>query len=233
MPKLGNRDREHLIKRMRESAPMSAEEELLLARAFAEEFGKSAILGPSGNASVPRPEFTVKIENSDIAIEAKGLLDSAEVQGMNQAVRQLGQSFWVSDDPSIGDPKRVRSALAKKILKSARHSPCIVVLTLYSGFDWPSAFDLARRMAMTPDRFCISNEDYPLAAALVYDKLIQGVWFNAQVSNRIGISDENKEHVRTALKRSFYPRDDAQFLHEKMTDAEHQATLDNMLSKGA
>lgn len=231
LPKLKTFDRNNLINRMRETNCLSGEDELLLARGFANEFDESAIHTPTGNASAPRPEFTVKVDKYEIAIEAKVLLDSQKVQQMNRAARQIDQNFWFCVDQSIADPQRVRNTLAKKVLKSTCHSPCIIVLTIYSGFDIPAGLDLARQIAITPDRFNISTEEYPFAVALVCDRLIQGGWFNSYVTERIRISDENKDRIRKALKDSFYSRNDGIFLHEGMTDEEHKAVLDKMSSE--
>jgi hypothetical protein len=222
-PKLSNREREYLIKRMRKPNPASAEEELLLVRGFALEFGKDAILAPAGDPSKPKPEFYVSVEGQSIAIEAKGLRDSKPVRDLNEFSINSG---WITVDPSIGDPSHVRRALAQKILKSTVHRPCVIVLTLYGAFDFLAGIDLARQMAIAPSNFAIPKEAYPLAVALVSSPMcIQGVWFNLSVSQRIGISDQTKERIRTAVKNSFWPRPDGIFLHEEMIDCEHNKTV--------
>ena len=113
LPKLSDRDRKHLIERMRKSNPTSAEEELLLARGFSLEFGKDAIHTAAGDPSKPKPEFYVSVEGQSIAIEAKGLLDSKTVRDLNKFSINSGQYYWISVDPSIGDPSHVRRALAQ------------------------------------------------------------------------------------------------------------------------
>lgn len=232
LPKLSNGDRKHLIKRMRGDNPTSGDEELFLARGFALMFGINAIKGPKSNPSSPRPEFWVSVEGQSIAIEAKGLLDSKMVQHLNEFSISSGLNYWISVDPSIGDPNHVRKALAEKILKSACHSPCIIVLTLYGAFDFLAGMDIARQMAITPFKFRISEEAYPLAIALVSNPmLIQGVWFNLSVAQKMGISEQTKEQIRTAVKNSFWPRPDGVFLHEVMSDDEHNNKLSEIRSR--
>lgn len=230
LPKLSNGERKHLIERMCESNPTSAEEELLLARGFALEFGVNAIRGPTGDSSSPRPEFWVSVEGKSIAIEAKGLLDSRRVRELNQSSRRLGLNYWISTDPNVVDPNHVRNALATKILKSVRHSPCIIVLTLYGPFDFLAGIDLARQIAMIPSQFKIPPKAYPLAVALVMSttRFIQGVWFNSSLVEKIGISNETRERIRRALQNSFYPRNDGVFLHEQMTDQDHNVAVNKM-----
>lgn len=228
LSKLSKKEKNHLIKRLRDGCP-SAEEELLLARGFSIEFGKVAIVKPESNQSQVRPEFIVRINNLELAIEAKGLLDSQQVQQLNQSARTLGQNYWISEDSSIGDPKRVRRALAKKILESARHSPCIIVLTLYSGFDFPVGFDLARQMALCPGYFRIPETQYPLAVALASDhRRILGVWFNSVVLERKSIDGLTKERLRSAVRQSFYACTDSVFFDESMSEDDHEKMLERV-----
>lgn len=226
LPKLNESDKHNLTKRLRGVGSCSAEEELLLARGFALEFGVNAIKGPNDNPSSPRPEFWISVEGQSIAVEAKGLLDSKTVRDLNESSVSSGQYYWISVDPSIGDPSHVRSALAKKILKSSVHSPCVIVLTLYGAFDFLVGIDLARQMAMTPANFAIPEEAYPLAVALVSGpRCVQGVWLNLSVAQRMGISEQTKEQIHTAVKSSFWPRPDGVFFHEGMSDDEHSKKL--------
>lgn len=228
LSKLSKREKNHLIKRLRDGCP-SAEEEPLLARGFALQFGIVSIEAPQSDPSKPRPEFIVNISGKKIEIEAKGLLDSQQVQQLNQLARTLGKNYWISVDSSIGDPKRVRRALAKKILESARNSPCIIVLTLYSGFDFPVGFDLARQMSLCHGHFNIPETQYPLAVALASDhRRILGVWFNSVVLERESIDVLTKEHLRSAVRQSFYACNDSVFFDESMSEDEHEKMLERV-----
>lgn len=230
LPKLITSDRNGLITRLRGNSrnnPASGAEELLLARGFALQFGTDSIEVPQSDSSKRRPEFIVNISGKKIEIEAKGLLDSQHVQQLNQSARTLGQNYWISLDSSIGDPKRVRRALAKKIFESAHHSPCIIVLTLYSGFDFPVGFDLARQMALCPGHFRIPETQYPLAVALASDhRRILGVWFNSTVLERESIDGLTKERLRSAVRQSFYACTDSVFFDESMSEDEHEKMLE-------
>ena len=93
LPKLSQIEKNHLIKRMHGDGCLSAEEELLLARGFALQFGIDSIEAPQSDPSKPRPEFIVNISGKKIEIEAKGLLDSQQVQQLNQSARTLGQNY--------------------------------------------------------------------------------------------------------------------------------------------
>lgn len=228
LQKLNNSDKNGLIKRLRGVGSCSAEEELLLVRGFALEFGIDAIKGPVGNKDKRRPEFFFTIDEQNINIEAKGLYDSKIVRELNKSAINSGRYFWTSTDPRVGDPNHVRANLAKKIFKSACHSPCIIVLTLYGAFDLLTGIDLSRQMAIKPSDFRISAEEYPLSVTLVCNRLIQGVWFNESVVQRIGISKETKKRICTAIQNSFYPRNDGIFLHEDMTNDEHNAAVNSM-----
>jgi len=228
LQKLNKSDKNGLIKRLRGVGSCSVEEELLLVRGFALEFGIDAIKGPVSNKDKPRPEFFVTIDEQNISIEAKGLYDSKIVRELNKSSINSGRYFWISTDPRVGDPNHVRANLAKKIFKSACHSPCIIVLTLYGAFDFLTRIDLSRQMAIKPSDFRISAGEYPLAVALVCNRLIQGVWFNESVVQRIGISKDTKKRICTAIQNSFYPRNDEIFLHEDMTDDDHNSAVNGM-----
>ncbi len=228
LSKLSQLEKNHLIKRLRDGCP-SAEEELLLARGFALQFGIDSIEAPQSDPSKPSPEFIVNISGKKIEIEAKGLLDSQQVQQLKQSARTLGQNYWISVDSGIGDPKRVRRALAKKIFESALHSPCIIVLTLYSGFDFPVGFDLARQMALCPGHFRIPETQYPLAVALASDhRRILGVWFNSVVLERESIDGLTKERLRSAVRQSFYACTDSVFFDESMSEDDHEKMLERV-----
>jgi uncharacterized protein YuzE len=232
LQKLNKSDKNNLVERLRGVGSCSAEEELLLARGFASQFEVNAIEGPNGSFSSPHPEFYVSVEGHSIAIEAKGLLDSKTVQDLNEFSISSGQYGWISVDPSIGDESHVRGALVKKILKSSVHNPCVIVLTLYGSFDFLAGIDLARQMAITPSNFAIPEEAYPLAVSLVSGpRCIQGIWFNLSTFQRIGISEQAKEKIRTAVKNSFWPRPDGVFLYEGMSNCEHNKAVDMIRSR--
>jgi uncharacterized protein YuzE len=231
LQKLNESDKNNLVERLRRVGSCSAEEELLLAHGFASEFGVNAIEGPKGSSSSSHPEFYVSVEGHSIAIEAKGLLDSKTVQNLNDFSISSGQYGWISIDPSIGDESHVRGALVKKILKSSVHSPCVIVLTLYGAFDFLNGIDLIRQLAVKPFEFNIPKGKYPLALALVLDRFVCGVWFNSCVAERVGISNESTKRIRTAVKNSFWPRPDEVFLHEGMSDCEHNKAVDMIRSR--
>lgn len=75
MPKLDAGETNHLVERMRGGACLSADEELLLARGFAEVFGAGAISFPSVPRDQHVPEFHVAVGGHRIEVEAKGLMD--------------------------------------------------------------------------------------------------------------------------------------------------------------
>jgi hypothetical protein len=233
-PNLINPTKKISLKKIRGDIPgcTSAEEELLLARGFALEFGKDAIHVHTYLKSEPHPEFWIFVKGQKIAIESKGILDYKTVRELNKFSICSDQYYWLSNDPSIGDPSYVRGVLVKKILKSIVHSPCVIVLTLYGAFDFLAGIDLARKMATAPSNFSISEEAYPLAVVLVSGPMcIQGVWFNLSVTKRIDISEDTKERICTAVKNSFWPRPDEIFLHEKMTDCEHNEAVDTIRAR--
>jgi hypothetical protein len=206
LAKLDARAWKDFVSRIQGRESASALEELLLVRGFTQELGTIEL--PLGNRAMPRPEFTVAIEGHQIAVEARGLMNSRNVQQLNDDSWRFGQHYWISADAAIGDPARVRKALAEKMLESSDGSPRITVLTLYSAFDFENARDTAREMALRPASFNIPQEKYPLAVGLALHRLLQGIWFNDSVVQRLGFSAEIKERIRTAIKNSLYPRQD-------------------------
>lgn len=209
---------------------MSAEEELLLARSFALEFGKNAIVGPQGNISQTRPEFVVLANGLMIAIEAKGLLDSEYTRGHWLAAQLVGHNYWVSPlDTTDQDLKRVENAIKKKIQQISAAGFGIIVFTQYTA--WPPAdmtADLIRRMVLEPSTYGIDDPHAVLAIGYVHDRLIQGVWFNPHAAERCCIEPALRERLRKALKDSFYPRPDGVFFDEAMDEKSHRAMLDKM-----
>lgn len=228
LPKLSKGEKNHLVKRMQGDGCLSAEEELLLARGFALEFGSEAITGPSGDPSSRRPEFVVNANSFAIDIEAKGLQDSANVRQLNEAARQSEQNFWLSNDPAIDNICRVQSALKKKLLHCIEGRIRVVILTQYS---WPTpdkSINLIREVARNPDCIKIPQIKHPLAVAFAWNRYIQGVWFNTSVMCSFNMEEDLCKRLRRAIRGSFYPRPDGLFFDEKIDDTEHRGMLDKM-----
>ncbi len=207
-------ERNHLVERMRGAGCQSAEEELLLARGFALEFGDAAVLPPPGDSSRPRPEFVVQATGVEIDIEAKGLLDSQEVQQLNDCARRFGTGGWFTFG-QVDTPNRLRAGLARKLLAAKEGVPRIVVLTQYTPWLTPDVtIPLIRQLALSPLDFRIPDVKHPLAIGYVFQRGIQCVWFNQSVQDRHGVSADLRERLRRAVCRSFYPRPDRLFLDE-------------------
>lgn len=223
LTKLKGWARKDFFSRLQCREPASATEELLLARGFFNKFGD--IETSQGNRAASRPEFTVFIDGHTIAVEARGLFNSRTVQKLNEGSWRRGQHYWISTDPTIGNSFRARKALVEKLLESADDLPQITVLTLYSAFELLTCLTLARQMALKPESFGIPQEKFPLAIALASDRLLQGIWFNNSVEERLCFSGDTKEDIRAAIKNSLYPRTDEVFLHEEMSDEEHDSAV--------
>jgi len=230
LPKLCDADENGLISRLRGPGCVSAEEELLLVRSFALEFGKNAIVGPQGNASQTRPEFMVLVNGLEIAIEAKGLLDSENIRLHWQAARFVGHNYWVSPfDTTDQDLKRVEHAIKKKIQQVSAVGSGIIVFTQYTA--WPPAdmtVNLMRRMVLEPSTYGIDDPHAVLAVGYVGYRLIQGVWFNPHAAEQCCIESVLRDRLRKALRDSFYPRPDGVFFDEAMDEESHRAMLDKM-----
>lgn len=222
--KLGSADRNHLVSRMRGNGCLSAEEEVLLARGFALEFGATAFLAPPGDNSHPRPEFIVRVQAHEVDVEAKGLLVSQEVQSLNDYARRFGTGGWFTFG-EVDSPDRLRAGLARKLLRTRDGFPRIVVLTQYTPWLKPDvSIRLVRQLALSPGNFNIPDSKHPLAIGYVWDRGIQGVWFNRDVQERNSIADDVRERVRTAICSSFYPRHDGLFFDETL-DSHQTADL--------
>jgi len=203
--------RNEFFSRLKHRDPASATEELLLARAFFNQFGR--IEPQLGNRAVSWAEFTVFIQGHAVAIEARGLRNSRVVQTLNENSWRCGQRYWLSTDPEIGNSIRVRKALAEKMLESADNLPRIIVLSLYSAFDISNGIIFACQMALEPESFNITQTKFPLAVALALNRRLQGLWFNHSVVERLRLSKDIQADIVTAMKCSFYPREDGVFLH--------------------
>lgn len=224
-PKLGNAERNHIIQRLR-SGNMSAEEELLLARGIAAEFGEGTISGPSGRPDQARPEFTLRVDGIEIEVEAKGLFDSQETAARTRAVIESGQSCWVTGGDTARDSNRLRAAIVKGILQGHASVPKLIVLTQYTA--WPAppeGADLAHKIALKPKSFKLPDEVHPLGVAHVFQFLIQGIWLNAAVALRHRIPGDILQRMRSAVANSFYPRNDGIFLTEQYDEQTHSDLL--------
>lgn len=230
LPKLSEKDRSVLTGRLRGKGCVSAEEELLLARSFALEFGNDAVLGPKGDISKTRPEFAVLANGLEIAIEAKGLLDSENIRLNWQGAHFASENFWVSPFDTLDkDLKRVELAIKKKVGHLSAVGCGIIVFTQYTL--WPPAditTDLIRNMVLEPSKHGIHDFSAVLSVAFVSFRLIQGVWFNPHTAERCCIEPTLRERLRTALRDSFYPRSDGLFFDETMDEKSHKAMLDKM-----
>jgi hypothetical protein len=203
--------RNEFFSRLQQRDSTSATEELLLARGFFNQFGR--IEWQIGNRAARRAEFTVFIQGHTIAIEARGLRNSKVIQELNENSWRSGQRFWLSTDPDIGKSKRVRKALAEKMLESTDNIPRIIVLSLYSAFDVPNGISVASQMALEPQSFDIPQTKFPLAVVLVSSRRLQGLWFNRSIVERLCFSRNTQDEIVAAIKNSFYPREDGVFLH--------------------
>jgi len=230
LPRLTVPDRNHLIERLRGQGCWSAQEELLLARGFAAGFGADAVVAPSAPSATPRPEFSVHVMDTVIPVEAKGLFDSDEVRRLNEEVMQQGGGGWVSFNPQIGDAGRLRAAIAKKLIEG--ESPTVLVLTQYTPLPSPGdSVPLIRDMALSPDRFDISQAKHPLALGFMYYPFMLCAWFNNGVLTRLGLDEGVRERLRCAVRESFWPRADGVFFDERMDDAQFNAMMARMLER--
>ena len=224
LPKLCSTDRNHLVSRMRGAGCLSAEEELLLARGLAQEFGADAIHPPPGTPDRPRPEFVLCANGHEIDVEAKGLLESQQVQQLNECARRFGTGGWFTFG-QVDSPHRLRAGLARKMLRGREGVPRIVTLTQYTPWLTPDiTVPLVRQLAMCPNDFSIPEPKHALAIGYVCQRGIQGIWFNRSVQEAHGIDAELRERLRRAIRESFYPRPDSVFLDEA-ADARRERDL--------
>lgn len=220
-PKLCDADRNHIVARF-QSESASAEEEVLLVRALAAEFGDALILAPSGTVDQSRPEFTLSTEGVEIDFEAKGLFDSVRIRMLNRAAIDSGQSGWVTASDVTHDLNRLRGAVARKMKQGRRGIPKIVILTQYTPWPTPpEAAVLIRRLALHPNEFDLPDDIHALAVAYVFECTIQGVWFNQSVASRHAVSDPLIKRLRWAIRESFYPRNDGIFLSDHNDEQAH------------
>lgn len=187
LPRLTDAERNHMVARLR-SDSTSAEEELLLVRGLAAEFGKTAILPPSGSRDQSKPEFTVCLGGVQVDFEAKGLFDSVGKRNLTRAAIESGQNCWVTGGDIGHDMNRLRAAVVRKMKQGRSGVAKIVVLTQYTPWPpVPDAADLVRRLALQPEQFNVPADDHALAVAYLYEFAVQGVWFNLQVAALYGV----------------------------------------------
>lgn len=230
LPKLHEGEKNHLIQRMRGNGGLSAQEELLLARGFAEVFGRDAMSVPFVPADQDTPEFHVTVGGHAIEVEAKGLIDEQEVRELNEHAMRSGQFGWYSLSPSIGKIGRLRAAVAKKLLTRAIGDARVLALTQYTPWITPvEGVPLIRALGTDPAQFDIPEEKHALAIAYVTDRWIVGVWFNDGVTTRLKLGVEDRESIRRALKASFYGRSCGVFFHEQQSEEEQRAMLGTMM----
>ena len=156
LPKLDKRERKHLFSRMRGNGCLSAEEELLLARGFAQVFGPDRIAFPRVGKDKDVPEFHVSIQGTTVEVEAKGLHESEAVRQLNSHAIRTGQLSWITMNPDIDPLRRLRQAIAKKLLSGRTGDVRILVLTQYTPWITPvEAVPLIRGLAIDPGHFGI------------------------------------------------------------------------------
>jgi len=205
---------EHLVSRLRRGNSLSAEEELLLARGFALEFGTENIVRPNLPTNAPRPEFALRVYGKEIFVEAKGQLDSETVQRLNRQAMETGQGGWFSHDPKIADPNRIINAVRDKILKNHPNQPTILVFTQYAAHhERDVVADTLRRMAQTPDEFGIPRDRRAIATVYVFERLLQGIWFSTHTLVEHSVEASFCDRLRRALLGAFYPRPDGILLN--------------------
>lgn len=225
LPKLGKKEKGHIIKRMQGLIPISAEQELLLARGFALEFGTQAVKAPQGPVDKPRPEFEVYINGKQIDIEATVLMDSEKVRQLDSITRQLGENFWISCT-EVDDIERVKNKIKEKLKRTVKDIGLIVVLNKYAKFlHSVDVINLIRQIILESQALHICDRQYPLAIAYTCRYFIKGVWFNDTVVQEIGFDKKTKDRICKAIQNSFYLLNDGVFFHEGMTDEEHNATI--------
>ena len=244
LPKFSNREQGHLTKRMRDTESTSAEEELLLGRGFAQEFGEKAITVPQMCSYKAQPEFKVNIDGHRILLEAKGRFMAESVEQERKLRRKAESQLGIRIQPSPPLDDKIDEWIKNKISKTLRRkSECsngfVLVLSLYTlGLDFCATIYMSREFALNPgnpNRFCkyptdlnLPEDQWALAIALVSGGSIQGVWFNPTVRERLSIDTTTQERIRTAIKNSFYPREDDVFFHEGMDDKEHKSAICKM-----
>lgn len=228
LPKFDKAELAHFVQRMRLGGS-STEEELLLARGFASVFGAGAISFPKVNRNSPRPEFHVTVGGLEIEIEAKGMLDSAEVRALNEHALRSGELCWSSFNPRIGSVTRVQQQVKEKLLSATTGDVRVLVFTQYTP--WPPPWDvvsLLRRMAASPETFAVPLDKHPLAIAYVTYRWTTGVWLSVAAAQRAGLGPADLQCVRAAIGASFYARSDGLLFDETNDDKRERELIAQM-----
>jgi hypothetical protein len=244
LPKMSNQEQGHLTKRMRDTESTSAEEEFLLARGFAEKFGQDAISLPQTSSHRTRPEFEVRANGHQIAVEAKGRFVAQSVEQERELRRKAESDFGIGIQPSEPFDDHIERWIKNKIYNTLKSKAMpdkgfVLVLSVYTfPSDLCAIIDMVREFAENPGNpvffrnnsgdLNLPEEHWALAIALVFHGRIQGVWFNPTVRERLSINTTMHERIRAAIKNSFYDREDRIFFREGMTDEEHKSVICNM-----
>lgn len=231
LPKLSDGKRRHLTRRMQNTESTSAEEELLLARGFALEFGEDAVTIPQTPSDKPRPEFEVDVNGHRIQVEAKGRTTAESLEQEREQRRMVESLLGISVQapPPLDDKvdQWTKNTIFRTLRsKSERGSGFVLVLSLYTLPEDLGATAVSTicelvanpgnptRFRKSPGDLNLSPEHWPLAMALVSGSSIWGVWFNSTVRERLGIDTRTEDRIRVAIKNSFYSREDGVFLQE-------------------
>lgn len=217
-PVLTDAERRHLMRRMRDTESTSAEEEILLAGGFAREFGPKAIAVSQASRGEPRPEFEVNANDYRILVEAKGRLEAGAIEEERKQRQTIEDATGIKiQEPLLPDEKAddwiKKTTFNTLRTKSQAGDGFVLVLSLYTmPDDLFVLIDTVRTLAMSPGNpacfrrepsdLCLAEEYWALAIALVFHGLIQGVWFNRDVSRRLGIDTTTQERIRTAINSS-------------------------------
>lgn len=243
MPRMSKREQGHLAIRMRDTESTSAEEELLLARGFAEVFGPEAIVLPQASSGSTKPEFEVNANGHLIMVEAKGRLIAKSLEQEREQMRKIESMHDIRIEASTFDDKIdewIKNKIYKTLKKKAiRNKGFILVLSIYTfPSDLCAIIDMVREFTENPGNpvffrknsgdLNLPEEHWALAIALVFQGIIQGVWFNTNVCDRLSINTATQEQIRMGIKKSFYPRQDKIFFDEKMTNKEHKSAIYRM-----
>jgi hypothetical protein len=230
LPKISNIEQGHIIKRMRDTESTSAEEELLLARGFAEVFRPEAIYLPQTFSAYTIPEFEVNADSHRIMVEAKGRLMAKSLEKEREQMRKIESMHDIKIEASTFDDKIdewIKNKIYKTLEKKAiRNKGFILVLSIYTfPSDLCAIIDMVREFAENPGNpvffrknpgdLNLPEEHWALAIALVFHGIIQGIWFNTTVRNRLSINKITQERIRIGIKNSFYPRQDRIFFDEE------------------
>jgi hypothetical protein len=241
LPKMSNIEQGHLIKRMRDTESTSAEEELLLARGFAEVFKPEAIYLPQTFSASTIPEFEVNANSHCIMVEAKGRFTNKSLEQEREQLRRIESIHNIKIEmPWLDDKieKWIRNKICRTIRnKAVRGKGLVLVLSIYTlPSDLCAIIDMVREFAENSGNSAffreksgdlnLPEEHWALAIALVFQGIIQGVWFNTNVRDRLSINTNTQERIRMGIKKSFYRRQDRIFFDEEMNNEEYKSAIE-------